>query len=59
MLSARLPRALVERVDFVARNIDTPGITNRSAAVYDALLKWLPEQEKRLVALGLAPPKTR
>lgn len=58
MISARLPRALVERVDYVARNAEGP-ITNRSKAVRAALEAWLPEQEKKLQALGLTPPKAR
>jgi len=32
MISARLPAALIARVDFVARNIDTEAVKNRSAA---------------------------
>lgn len=57
MFSARLPADLVERVDFVARNSEDPNMVTRSAAVHDALNKWLPEQERRLTALGLTPPK--
>lgn len=53
---ARLPGSLVARVDFVHRNTDLP-IKNRSQAIQKAIETWLPEQEKRLVSLGLTPPK--
>jgi Arc/MetJ-type ribon-helix-helix transcriptional regulator len=56
MISARLPRALVERVDFVTRNTEGDA-TNRSKAVRAALETWLPEEERRLKQLGLAPPE--
>ena len=52
MVSARLPRTLVERVDFVTRNIDS-GVDNRSKAIKAALEAWLPEMENRLVKLGI------
>lgn len=57
MISARFPKDLVDRVDFVARNTQDPDVTTRSAAVLDAVSRWLPEQEKKLTALGLTPPK--
>ena len=57
MISARLPQATVARVDFVVRNIDTDDVLTRSAALQAALDAWLPGQEKRLVELGLTPPK--
>lgn len=59
MISARVPSSLVERADFVARNIDNDTVKNRSAAVQAALESWLPEQEERLVKLGVPPPKTK
>jgi len=59
MISARLPAALIARVDFVARNIDTEAVKNRSAAVHAALETWLPAQERRLEELGIIPKKAR
>lgn len=56
MVSARLPAALVARADFVARNTDGD-IKNRSAALQAALEEWLPEQEQRLVELGVITKK--
>lgn len=58
MLSARVPKTLVERVDFITRNIDTP-VDNRSKAVVAALEAWVPGQEERLRELGLLPKKAR
>lgn len=58
MVSARLPRLLVERVDFVTRNTDGD-ITNRSKALRAALETWLPAQEERLMQLGILPKKAR
>jgi len=57
MISARLPKDTVARVDFVVRNIDNDDLVTRSAALQAALETWLPPQEKRLVELGLTPPK--
>jgi Arc/MetJ-type ribon-helix-helix transcriptional regulator len=59
MVSARVPKDLVSRVDFVARNIDSDVIKNRSAAVQAALEAWLPGQEDRLRDLGILPKKIR
>lgn len=60
MVSGRLPAALVERVDYVTRNIDSEAIKNRSAAIREALEAWLPACENRLRELGvLAPTKAR
>ena len=59
MVSARIPRTLIERADFVARNIDNDIVRNRSAALQAALETWLPEQEERLRELGLLPKKAR
>lgn len=58
MVSARLPETLVERVDFIVRNVDTHPY-NRSAAVQLALEAWLPAQEQRLTELGILQKKTR
>lgn len=58
MISARLPAALVARVDFVHRNLDTAP-DNRSLAIQHALEAWLPAQEQRLVELGIIPKKAR
>lgn len=57
IVSVRLPAVLVARVDFVARNIDSEAVTNRSAALHAALRAWLPAQEKRLAELGLIEKK--
>lgn len=59
MISGRLPAALVERVDYVTRNIDSDTVKNRSAAVREALEGWLPGQEDRLRELGVLSPKGR
>lgn len=59
MVSARLPAALVARVDFVARNIDSEHVKNRSVAIEIALQEWLPKQEQRLEQLGVLPKKAR
>ena len=60
MISGRLPAALVERLDYVTRNIDSETIKNRSAALREALEAWLPGREDRLRELGvLAPAKAR
>jgi predicted DNA-binding protein len=59
MISGRLPAALVERVDYVTRNIDSDTIKNRSAALREALEAWLPGCEDRLRALGIMAVKVR
>lgn len=61
MVSARLPAALVERADFIARNdVSAGGACTRSAAVQMALEAWLPGQEKKLEqVLGVNPKKAR
>jgi hypothetical protein len=59
MISARLPAALVTRVDFVARNTDAEAVKNRSTAVLAAIEAWLPVQERRLEDLGILPKKNR
>lgn len=53
MISARLPTVLVERLDYVTRNIDSEVIKNRSAALRSALDAWLPGCEDRLRELGV------
>jgi len=58
MISARVPAAVVSRVDFVVRNIDNETVNNRSAAVLAALEAWLPAQEQRLEKLGILAKKT-
>lgn len=57
-ISARLPAALIERADFVARNTEG-AIKNRSIALRAALEAWLPGQEDRLRELGVLAKKTR
>jgi predicted DNA-binding protein len=60
MISGRLPKALVERLDYVTRNIDSETVKNRSAALREALEAWLPGREDRLRELGiLSAKKTR
>lgn len=59
MISGRLPKALVERLDYVTRNIDSDTIKNRSAALREALEAWLPGCEDRLRELGVMAPKAR
>jgi len=53
MISGRLPAALVERLDYVTRNIDSETVKNRSAALREALEAWLPGREDRLRELGI------
>jgi predicted DNA-binding protein len=53
MISGRLPKALVERLDYVCRNIDSETVKNRSAALREALEAWLPGREDRLRELGV------
>ena len=53
MISARLPTALVERLDYVTRNIDSETVKNRSSALRAALDAWLPGCEDRLRELGI------
>jgi predicted DNA-binding protein len=59
MISGRLPKALVERLDYVTRNIDSETVKNRSAALREALEAWLPGREDRLRELGILAKKTR
>ena len=59
MISLRVSVALVERVDFVARNIDSDMMASRSAVILTAIESWLPSAEDRLRALGVAPPKRK
>lgn len=47
------------RVDFVVRNSDPEIVKNRSAALSMALAIWLPNEETRLVNLGIIPKKAR
>lgn len=53
MISARLPTGLVERLDYVTRNIDSETVKNRSTALRAALDAWLPGCEDRLRELGV------
>lgn len=57
-LNARVPAALVARMDFVIRNTDTIA-ESRSAALLAALEAWLPVQEDRLRELGVLTKKAR
>lgn len=57
MISARLPAVLVERLDYVARNIDSKTVKNRSTALREALELWLPGCEDRLRELGVLAKK--
>lgn len=56
MVSLRLPKVLVARADYVARNTDAD-IRSRSMALRAALEAWLPGQEQRLVDLGILEKK--
>jgi Arc/MetJ-type ribon-helix-helix transcriptional regulator len=56
MVSARLPAAIVERLDYVTRN-NAGDIRSRSEAIHSAIVAWLPTEETRLISLGLSPPK--
>jgi predicted DNA-binding protein len=59
MISGRLPKGLVERLDYVTRNIDSETVKNRSAALREALESWLPGREDRLRELGILSAKAR
>lgn len=59
MISARVPPALVTRLDFAARNTEHPAVKNRSTALQVALETWLQAQEDRLRELGVLPKKAR
>lgn len=59
MTAMRLPRDLVERVDFVARNHDSDVLVDRTAVITAAIKSWLPGAEARLLELGLTPPKEK
>lgn len=59
MVSARLPAAIVDRVDFIGRNIDNETIKGRSTAILAALEAWIPTQEDRLRQLGILEKKAR
>lgn len=59
MISARLPTALVDRLDYVARNIDSETVKNRSTGLREALEAWLPGCEDRLRELGVLTAKAR
>lgn len=59
MISGRLPIALVGRLDYVTRNIDSEIVKNRSAALREALEAWLPGREDRLRELGVLMAKAR
>lgn len=59
MVSARLPEALVSRMDYVVRNSDGAA-KNRSAAFRIALEQWLPAEERRVeYILGTSAKKSR
>lgn len=59
MVSLRLPIALVARIDFVVRNSEPEEVKNRSVALHMAVEAWLPNEEQRLVNLGVLAKKTR
>ena len=56
MLSARLPASLVERMDFVVKNM---GVVDRTAAILEAIESWLQAREQRLREAGLTLPKRK
>ena len=45
MISARLPDALVTRIDYVVRNSEGGDTANRSKVLVAALEDWLPGRE--------------
>lgn len=59
MVSARLAKSTVERLDFIARNTDDARVKNRSTAVEAAIESQLIVWEDRLKELGVIPKKTR
>ena len=59
MVSARVPSAVVSRLDFVVRNTEGHDTRNRSAALLTALESWLPGIEQELERRGLLPKKAR
>jgi len=59
MISARMPVDLIERVDFVVRNIDSDTLATRTMVITAAVESWLPKAEKRLCELGVPPPKRK
>jgi hypothetical protein len=58
-LNARVPAALVTRMDFIIRNTSGEETKNRSGALLAALEFWLLAQEDELRTLGVIPKKTR
>lgn len=58
-IDARMPPALIARVDFVVRNINNEAVRNRSAAFLAALEAWIPGQEDKLRELGILAKKAR
>lgn len=57
MVSARLPAALIDRVDFAVRNVDSRTVKNRSDAISEALSQWVAAQDRELERLGVKTPK--
>ena len=59
MIAIRYPNSLFERIDFIARNIDSDVLTTRSAVILAAVEMGLLTYERRLAELGLEPPKRK
>lgn len=58
-INARVPDALLARVDFVVRNLDSTAVKNRSTAFLAAIEAWLLTQEEQLEKLGISSKKAR
>lgn len=59
MVSARLPGALVDRLDYAVRNTDDKDVRSRSTALRVAVEAWALSQEEKLRVLGVLPKKVR
>jgi len=57
MVSARLPKRLIKRVEFIIRNTPSTAVRNRTDAIAQALDAWTARQYVELSALGLQIPK--
>ena len=57
MISARVPAALVARLDFVVRNTEGDATRNRSVTLQLALETFLEDEEGRLEARGVLSKK--
>jgi len=58
MVTCRLSKALVERVDYAVRNIPTGETLSRSRAIEAALTAWVNAAEQELTRLGVFNEET-